>query len=655
MFETQKKDIRKYNNIGIDIETYGDDNKFYMGSLFFSEAEKHIFYNKSEFINFFIDNSSKFKHARIWAHNLGFDFNGLFWKSPYFSEFKIMLRGADFIAAKSYIYDDRFNFYTSQNHHQQPLVFADTMSFFKGSLKKIGNFIKIPKLDKPEFLGKKPKTEAERQYLELYNINDSRITKNFADFLQKTYNTYGAELKLTLASTAMDLFKRKYLGNRRYFIPNIPDLDSMFKCMYGGRTEVFNRGHTTEKLKVYDYNSLYPSVMDKMLYPNVNNIHHSLLVSKRLIYEYEGFCYAELEYTEKIKIPFLQQRINNKLIFPTGKIKGYYTFIELRKALELGYRLMRLFDGVYFTNTDNFFGDFVPDLYAIRSKLKADNDPMELPVKLAMNGLFGKFSQKLEQQEIKHFSKLTVTEYERANKIRNSDYYRFMTKKEQRQISFIMPIISAYVTAYARIKLFDAISPIQDNVFYIDTDSIFTTKTLPTSLKLGELKLEYKTKEAFLIKPKFYAVVDDNDKIKIKIKGAHLTTQSISSFMDIVKNKNYSYTQFSKFRSSLVQDIDPNTKQIINKVFSFEDNKRDWGCMAFSIKDFQDSKPLNTNTLDKEKLAIYERKAYNSWRLQQQKELDVYLNSNLFDSAAVGSDISKEEFLENEKFFVVND
>lgn len=593
MLETLKKGIKHYKNIGFDIETYGNNNKFYLCSLFFSEDKKVTFYEKEDFLTFILKNEQLFNNSRVWAHNLGFDFIGMFWDTGNFEKFRIIQRSADFIAAKSYIYDNSFNFLSnSKNHHQTTLTFLDTMSFFKGSLEKIGDFIGCPKMTKPDFIGQKPKNEQERKYLEIYNINDSRITKLFADFLQETYNGVGAELKYTIASTAKDLFKRKYLGDKKYYIPDAHILEHMYKCLYGGRTEVLNRGRTSERLNVYDFNSLYPSVMDNNLYPDVNTIKKSKIMDRYLINDYEGYCYAELEYRDNDKIPFLQQRQPDKLLFPRGRIRGYYTFPEIRKAIDIGYKIIKIKDGYYFTKSLNFFGDFVKDQYAIRMMYKSQKNPMELPIKIIMNSLFGKFGERIEQQELKHFNELTRQEYQRADKIGSSDYYRFKTKKKGQQLDFTIPIISAYVTAYARIKLYNAIQDIQDNVFYMDTDSIFTTKTMPSSSKLGDLKLEYKTKEAFLIKPKFYAVITDDDKTKIKIKGAYIQNQQINDFLDIIKSRKTSSIKFLKLRQALISGLEPNSKTDMIKEFSLEDNKRDWLGQKLNLKEFQESRPI---------------------------------------------------------------
>jgi hypothetical protein len=62
-----------------------------------------------------------------------------------------------------------------------------------------------------------------------------------------------------------------------------------------------------------------------------------------------------------------------------------------------------------------------------------------------------------------------------------------------------------------------------ENIWYTDTDSLFTTKKFKDSNELGELKLEYESKRACFLLPKTYAaekVVDGNDFVKkVAMKG----------------------------------------------------------------------------------------------------------------------------------------
>lgn len=319
------KPIKKYQNIGFDIETFGNENKFLMGSLFFNDDFIMTFDNKPDFYSFLL--TQNWLNKRIFAHNLQFDFLGLFFGTEHFDGFRIFQRGSDFIAAKSNISGNKFN-YSRIPGNRNKIVYCDTANFYKASLEKIGKIINIPKMQKPDFLGQKPKTKSDYEYLREYNINDARITKNFADFLQDSFNALGAEMKYTIASSSMDLFKRKYL-KADLWAPGIDDIKAMYKPYYGGRCEILDRGHTTEHFNVYDFNSLYPSVMKSGIFPHPNYLRRSYRPEMHIIKDYEGFCYAEMEYFIKDKIAYMPLKINSRLCFPKGIIKGHYTFFKL--------------------------------------------------------------------------------------------------------------------------------------------------------------------------------------------------------------------------------------------------------------------------------------------------------------------------------------
>lgn len=591
VFAPPKKPIRKYSNIGFDIETYGEHNDFLFCSLFFDDNNYKVFMDKNEFLEWIISNSSFLDKKRIFAHNMQFDFLGSFGDTQYMKEFKLVQRGADFIMAKTYAYDNSLHCWSSKNHHQFTIQFLDTKNFHNVDLKTAGDIIGIPKLKTPTFIGEIPKNKEDWEYFIKYNINDSKVAKYLADYLQNSFNELGGEMKATIAASAMDLFRRKYL-NRIIFTPSIKDIEDMYKCYYGGRTETYNRGYTTERLNYYDFNSLYPDVMKNNLFPIQNSLKKITIMKNDFIAEYEGFCYAELEYETNIKIPFLCTRYDDKLLFPKGKIKGCYTFLELRKAKELGYKIKLIKNAFYYLKSDNIFKDFVHDLYKKRMEYKQNKNPMELVTKIILNSLYGKFGQKLERNEIIHANALGKKELYESEQIGNSDYHRIKRKMEQSQITFINPIIAAYVTAHARLKLYNAITDIEDNVFYDDTDSIITTKNIANSSELGELKLECRIKEAYFVKPKFYAYITDENKEISKIKGI-AAIKDFGAFEDILKNLKAKTMTFAKYKTAIIRDIPFNSKIEAEKVLSLEDNKRDWLGKKFSINDFADSKPLS--------------------------------------------------------------
>ena len=152
-------------------------------------------------------------------------------------------------------------------------------------------------------------------------------------------------------------------------------------------------------------------------------------------------------------------------------------------------------------------------------------------------------------------------------------------------------MLSIYTTAIAKTLLYEKISEIYDSVFYIDTDSIFTVKRLDNSKELGDLKLEAIADEYYLVKPKFYAL-RIKEAFKCKIKGCSNFEQNFAAFKKLLEGKHYKYMKFIKLREALIRGYNFNFKLEVDKKFTLEDDKRDWMGQKFSIKDFQESKPL---------------------------------------------------------------
>jgi hypothetical protein len=86
--------------------------------------------------------------------------------------------------------------------------------------------------------------------------------------------------------------------------------------------------------------------------------------------------------------------------------------------------------------------------------------------------------------------------------------------------------ISSAISSYARIKLLKSMYKQIKNggqIYYYDTDSIFTDKKLPKimthPLELGKFKLEYKIKEGIFLSPKNYGIIKEDFSEIIKFKG----------------------------------------------------------------------------------------------------------------------------------------
>jgi len=109
----QRKNKKKI--FGFDIETAGNKNKFVMASIWASDDEYYIYYDKKSLIDDLT--TPKFQDSIICATNLSFDFFGvMFGKASKY--FNFIFRGSDLIFAKTYSYNNKLN--KKSNHHNIP-------------------------------------------------------------------------------------------------------------------------------------------------------------------------------------------------------------------------------------------------------------------------------------------------------------------------------------------------------------------------------------------------------------------------------------------------------------------------------------------------------------------------------------------------------
>jgi hypothetical protein len=606
MAKLSKTKQRIFNKriFGFDIETY-DNNKEFLCASIYGEEYKKMFYSKEKFIEE-IKTNYIFRNSVLFATNLSFDFFGTFFSGDEKNNFFTLFRGSDLLMAETHFYKGEFFPFaqapTKSKKTLKSLRFLDSLNFAKLSVAKMGKIIGIPKLESPSFIGKYPQDKEEWKIMEEYNFRDSEVTFKFMKFLIAGMEGLGATFKNTLASTAMSLFKNKYL-DKDYYQPSEDILLEIFESYYGGRTEAFKRGYIKD-YNYYDFNSLYPSVMEAEEFPDPNSLRTTRYNKPDYIMKFHGTSNVVMECPADLKFPVLPVRLaSGKVIFPTGKISGWYTHIEIREAMANGYVLMKIIKTHYFTKNCRPFQGFVRDLYSLRKEYKAENNPMEYLVKILMNSLYGKFGQKfINKENVVHESAIKPSEldkYDKFEPIGTSGFYKITDSSKPS--AFCIPIWASYVSAYGRVKLHRAI--VQSNPVYCDTDSLITKETLPTSLELGDLKLEMKVKEGYIVRPKFYAVVEDDNNSYVKIKGLgkRLSYFEFGEMLAAPLQENghtqkICHNKFTKFKESIRRGLIPNEIIAVNKEFSLEDEKRIWPT-KFDMNVLQDSLPLVMETI----------------------------------------------------------
>lgn len=399
------------------------------------------------------------------------------------------------------------------------ILFRDTLRHWLMSVKKMGDFIGLPKLD-PK--GIKNKFDDVK-----YCRRDTEIVYRFVLEMTKRYESIGATMKNTLPSTAFNLFKGQYcdLNIQR---PSEKVCELLMEAAYGGRVEIFKTGLLDGPIDCYDINSLYPFVMQSKEYP--------LPECGEFV---EEFDLAEDHYIARMEIemppvnlPCLPVRHNNKLIFPVGVFEGTWTAPEIRQALADGAKVRKIkWCYSYGKRTCRPFVEWVNYIYGMRKKT---GDPfMSYTLKIYLNSVFGKFTEA---------GKLLIYKNGEVSELENRPNHSNV-------------VLGAYTTAYGRLTLLKAMRENENSLCYCDTDSVFLQRAekLKVGKELGEWKHEGRFSRCHFVLPKTYLAVRDDGTTMRKAKG--IPARAMADFFNTLSAQ---YDSPIRFRESRRRFLHPN-------------------------------------------------------------------------------------------------
>lgn len=196
-----------------------------------------------------------------------------------------------------------------------------------------------------------------------------------------------------------------------------------------------------------------------------------------------------------------------------NKTRQWYCGVDLAEAVTLGYRVTRVYRSVVWEGLENVFETYVNKIFKLKQESPKDS-VMYSVAKLLLNGLSGKFGQKVEEEShllIKEFSETIVTKY-----LQRITEFSFIEKDDQVVGSMInvtseelktkFPTqLSIFILAHARRHMSKMLRSVNgyrnpDTCFgYTDTDSMLINHTtfmaLPQKFKgdnLGQLQDEFK-------------------------------------------------------------------------------------------------------------------------------------------------------------------
>jgi hypothetical protein len=441
----------------------------------------------------------------------------------------------------------------------------DLTNHVSGSLEDWIGYINMP-LAKPglENLKERVMVDAEATYL---------LGKFLEDFYTKELNV---AMRLTAPSTALRLFAQHFFRDYWHREDSQDWIGKLERnAYYGGRCEVYKKGK--HQIKSYDVNSMYLSIMKNSLIPDMATCQYIQNGRdwQKYFDKFLGIYHCRV-FAPDIGIQILPYRSNKgKLLFPSGRFEGWWTSIELAEALKYGYKIEQMFDFIYYRKAKPYFKEYAELIWAKRQEYKPKgNIGMEKMIKKLGNSLYGKFGQLNQSTSyvgaLRDVPKLeSSSEYHwryYKHPITGEDWITIYGIKTGEPPLFEFPAVCAFITSYARVKLYRAMEANKERVVYCDTDSIKVegeAEGIIVGNGLGEWGFESEG-EFIFYKPKWYG-----DKCKGIPKRAKL--------IDIVDGKaHFTFEKPLKEGEALRRGEVPNKWVTMSKFLSMIDDKRCW-------------------------------------------------------------------------------
>ena len=298
---------------------------------------------------------------------------------------------------------------------------------------------------------------------------------------------------VSLATTAAKAFNKGFYELRN--VEANEDFETFIRqATFGGRNEVYKR--YGEDINQYDIKSMYVSCYDVDV--PIGKLHwdKATLEGPGTIGE------ARVSVPKDWYVGPLPKRLGERLVFPVGEFEGLWDIRELKNAAAKGVDV------------------------SIRRKLTADEAPIlkgfgvvcsrlrggksDSFWKLFGLALSGKLGQNRWRDVIRYYEEIGDGNMNGYYPVEVEELY-FQTKEYAKKMPYIKPAISMRIRAEARVRHFNCMMKAKEegDIFYCDTDSIFTTSELTTGQEVGDLIFLGKGQRGYFIKQKLYAIIQD--------------------------------------------------------------------------------------------------------------------------------------------------
>ena len=382
------------------------------------------------------------------------------------------------------------------------MVWVDTLNWFKCKLEVLGEACDLPKLPMPD------RSESDETWFNYCKRDAEILEATFCRLVKFVSDNDLGIFRFTAAGQAWAAFRHGRMPSPICTHDNADAKKIERLGYFGGRIECFKMGRVAGDVYYVDVNSLYPSVMRNRFYPNKlrhYEIRPDLIPEPPSVNPWCCIATVQVEtwdYTYPV-------RTEKGVIYPHGTYVTTLAGPELLHAVDSGH--VKAWGSWSAYHMDKIFKRYVEDLQRMRDHYRQTEDPLyESFCKLLSNSLYGKFGQlaPVWEHTDNEIASEPWTSWVVTNCVSNVrteyrsvgwDVFRNAGRAE-RSKSF--PAIAAFVTSYARLRMYNLIQIAQrKNVYYIGTDALMVSEAGLTNLmalgeidqhKLGKMKVQAK-------------------------------------------------------------------------------------------------------------------------------------------------------------------
>lgn len=313
-----------------------------------------------------------------------------------------------------------------------------------------------------------------------YNKTDNEILWKAIAIFQNSLLDLGGQLQMTLASSAMALFRRRFL---KQTIKTRAGVNATARGAYiASRVEVLSK--TCENANYFDINSSFPYAMTKPAPGHLRSMRRTVPPGENQLY----IAKAIITSPERFLPPLPYRTPDHRIYFPTGTWEGQFSNVDLELIEEVGGRIESIEEVLVFEPFLDL-ADYATTLYEMRRVLD-DSDPMRTILKLLLNSLYGKFAEQSEKQSL-HVNPPAFFFNDPTIKERDMLMPGVWLAWSESEVEHAHVPLAMHITALARRNLFRFMDKCKET-YYCDTDGFACDMEteFETGDSLGALKLE---------------------------------------------------------------------------------------------------------------------------------------------------------------------